>query len=75
MSSTNGRRRVVITGMGVLSPLGNSVDEMWARAVDGQSGIGRLTQIDPEGYPCHVAGEVRGFEALLRWQARRMGAR
>ena len=75
MSGTNGRRRVVITGMGVLSPLGNSVDEMWARAIDGQSGIGRLTQIDPEDYPCHVGGEVRDFdpsEYIDRKDARRM---
>ena len=75
MSGTDGRRRVVITGMGILSPLGNSVDEMWARAIDGQSGIARLTQIDPEDYPCHVGGEVRDFdpnEYIDRKDARRM---
>jgi 3-oxoacyl-[acyl-carrier-protein] synthase II len=66
---------VVITGMGVVSPLGNSVAEMWDRAVAGRSGIGRITQIDPTGYACQVAGEVDGFEPtdyLGRRDARRM---
>jgi 3-oxoacyl-[acyl-carrier-protein] synthase II len=61
--------------MGVLSPLGNSVDAMWSRAVEGQSGIGRLTLVDPEGYPCQVGGEVRDFEPteyMDRTDARRM---
>ena len=47
MASGNGRGRVVITGMGIISPLGNTVDEMWRRAVAGESGIGELTAIDP----------------------------
>ena len=75
MSSSNGRRRVVITGMGALSPLGNSVDEMWRRAVAGESGLARLTLVDPEGYPCQVGGEVRDFdptEYMDRKDARRM---
>jgi 3-oxoacyl-[acyl-carrier-protein] synthase II len=61
--------------MGVLSPLGNSVDAMWSRAIEGHSGIGRLTLVDPEGYPCQVGGEVRGFEPteyMDRKDARRM---
>jgi 3-oxoacyl-[acyl-carrier-protein] synthase II len=71
----NGRRRVVVTGMGVFSPLGNSVEELWSRAVAGESGIARLTLVDPEGYPCQVGGEVRGFEPAAhmdRKDARRM---
>ena len=77
MSSTNGngRRRVVITGMGVLSPLGNTVEAMWERALAGESGIRRLSLIDPEGYPCQVGGEVRDFdptEYMDRKDARRM---
>ncbi|MBM4416506.1 MAG: beta-ketoacyl-ACP synthase II [Chloroflexi bacterium] len=74
-AGSNGRRRVVITGMGVFSPLGNSVDELWARATAGESGIARLTQVDPSGYPCQVGGEVRGFEPaeyMDRKDARRM---
>lgn len=75
MSGANGRRRVVITGMGVLSPLGNSVEEMWERAVGGQSGLARLTLVDPEGYPCQVGGEVKDFDPtqhMDRKDARRM---
>ncbi|MBX7112288.1 MAG: beta-ketoacyl-ACP synthase II [Dehalococcoidia bacterium] len=75
MSGEYGRRRVVITGMGVLSPLGNSVDEMWRRVVAGESGIQRLTLVDPTEYPCQVGGEVRDFdptEYMDRKDARRM---
>ena len=73
--AANTRRRVVITGMGVVSPLGNSVAQMWGRAVAGESGIRRITQIDPDGYACQVAGEVDGFaptDYLDRRDARRM---
>ena len=68
-------RRVVITGMGVISPLGNTVDEMWERALNGESGIGELTAIDPSAYPCKVAGQVEDFEPnewMERREARRM---
>ena len=56
------RRRVVITGQGVITPMGNSVDEFWANAVAGNSGIGVLDMIDATGYPCQVAGQVEDFE-------------
>ncbi len=72
---TNGRRRVVVTGMGALTPLGNSVEELWGAAVAGRSGIRRLTLVDPEGYPCQVGGEVQDFdptEYMDRKTARRM---
>ena len=75
MASDNGRRRVVITGMGVISPLGNTVDELWQRAVAGESGITELTAIDPSAYPCKVAGQVDDFdptEWMDRKTARRM---
>ena len=68
-------RRVVVTGMGVISPLGNTVDEMWERALNGESGIGELTAIDPSAYPCKVAGQVEDFdpnEWMERREARRM---
>ena len=68
-------RRVVVTGMGVISPLGNTVDEMWERALNGESGIGELTAIDPSAYPCKVAGQVEDFEPndwMDRREARRM---
>lgn len=56
------RRRVVITGMGVMSPLGQAVDDYWDSLVRGQSGIGPMTIYDPTDYPCRIAGEVRGFD-------------
>lgn len=58
-----GRPRVVITGMGTLSPLGNSVVESWQSALDGRSGIGPITQFDASEFPCRIAGEVKGFVA------------
>ena len=58
----NRTRRVVITGMGVLSPLGQSVDEYWGSLVRGESGIGPMTIYDPTDYPCRIAGEVWGFD-------------
>ena len=76
MTQRNGRdRRVVVTGMGVISPLGNTVDELWERALNGESGITALTAIDPGDYPCKVAGQVHDFEPnewMDRKDARRM---
>ena len=79
MAADGNRPRVVITGIGVVSPLGNSVDEMWENAIAGRSGIGRLSIVDelddPDTYPCQVAGEVKGFdptEYMNRRDARRM---
>ena len=60
--TSNGRHRVVITGTGALTPLGNSVEEFWGAAVAGQSGIRHFQELDPSGYPCHVVGEVLDFE-------------
>jgi 3-oxoacyl-[acyl-carrier-protein] synthase II len=56
-------KRVVITGLGVLSPIGNSVSEVWLNAVAGKSGIGRLSVVDPELFTSQVAGEVKNFNA------------
>ncbi|MFN8598364.1 MAG: beta-ketoacyl-ACP synthase II [Anaerolineae bacterium] len=55
--------RVVITGLGALSPLGLSVDELWSGLLAGRSGIARVTQFDASNMPCQIAGEVKGFEA------------
>ena len=74
MAASDGRRRVVITGMGVISPLGNSVEEMWERSLAGESGITALTAIDPSGYPCRVAGQVHDFEPA-HWMDRRTARR
>jgi 3-oxoacyl-[acyl-carrier-protein] synthase II len=58
------RRRVVVTGMGALTPLGNSVEEFWQGCVEGRSGISWITVQDPKDYPVKIDGEVRGFEPL-----------
>jgi 3-oxoacyl-[acyl-carrier-protein] synthase II len=62
-----GQRRVVITGLGIVSPLGIGREENWAGICDGRSGIGRITQFDPTAYPSQIAGEVKNFDptALL----------
>ncbi|MDB6000644.1 MAG: fabF, partial [Rhizobacter sp.] len=55
------RRRVVVTGLGLVSPVGNTVTEGWNQIVAGQSGIANITRFDPSPFSCHFAGEVRGF--------------
>ena len=55
------RVRVVITGMGAMTPLGETPEEYWKNLVAGTSGIGPMTLCDPEGYPCQISGEVSGF--------------
>ncbi len=69
------RKRVVITGMGALSPLGKTVDEYWHRLLKGQSGVRIMTLCDPGAYPCRVAGEVPDFDPgqyINSKEARRM---
>ena len=58
----NSRRRVVITGMGVMTALGETVQDYWDGLINGRSGIGPMTLCDPTGYPCKIAGEVRTFD-------------
>jgi 3-oxoacyl-[acyl-carrier-protein] synthase II len=75
MTSTTTRPRIVVTGMGVFSPVGNSPDEMWARMIDGRSGIAPITRFDASEYETRFAGEVKDFDAegiLGRKEARRM---
>lgn len=57
-------RRVVVTGMGVVSPLGIGVDPFWAALCRGESGIRRIMRLDPSPFPNQVAGEVLGFDPL-----------
>jgi 3-oxoacyl-[acyl-carrier-protein] synthase II len=54
-------KRVVVTGLGAISPLGIGVEETWKRAKAGESGIGRITKFDASGLPSQIAGEVKGF--------------
>ena len=59
------RRRVVVTGMGLVVPIGIGVETAWKNACEGKSGIGRLTRFDPEGFDTRIAAEVKGFNPEL----------
>ena len=59
-----GTRRVVVTGLGTLSPVGNTADELWSALVQGRSGVGLISKFDTTGYPTRIAGEVRNFDPL-----------
>ena len=65
-----GKRRVVITGLGVVSPLGNDLGSSWDGIVNGRSGIGPITHFDPSAFPARIAGEVKGFDPA-RWIAQK----
>lgn len=69
------RKRVVITGLGCISPLGNDVDTMWANLLTGKSGVGPITHYDASGYRSRIAAEVKGFDGAALFggrEARRM---
>ena len=57
------RRRVVVTGLGIISPVGNTVDTAWANIVAGKSGIGQITKFDASAFASRIAGEVKDFDA------------
>ena len=56
------RRRVVVTGLGIVSPVGTGVPEAWKSILAGQSGITRITRFDPSAFSSQIAGEVKGFD-------------
>jgi 3-oxoacyl-[acyl-carrier-protein] synthase II len=69
------RRRVVVTGLGIVSPIGGTVPEAWDNALAGKSGIARITRFDPSRLASQIAGEVKGFDVsqyLSPKEARRM---
>jgi 3-oxoacyl-[acyl-carrier-protein] synthase II len=69
------RRRVVVTGMGVVSPVGNNVKEFWNSLLESRNGIGKITRFDPSEFDVQIAGEVKGFDPtdrLEKKEARRM---
>src|SRR3989339_116620 len=58
------KRRVVVTGLGIISPVGNEVDTFWQALLSGKSGIGPLTTFDASAFDSRIAGEVKGFDSL-----------
>ncbi|GAB1411680.1 MAG: beta-ketoacyl-ACP synthase II [Burkholderiales bacterium] len=69
------RRRVVVTGLGIVSPVGNTVQESWDNIVAGRNGIGAITRFDASNFKSRIAGEVKGFDVasyLAPKEARRM---
>ena len=70
-------RRVVVTGLGVISPIGNEIDTFWKNVKDGVCGIDKVTRFDASAFACQVAGEVKDFEPtqyIDRKEAKRMTA-
>lgn len=69
------KRRVVITGVGAVTPLGNNIESTWAGIKEGRSGIGPLTRVNPDDFPAKVAAEVKDFDIetyIERKEARKM---
>lgn len=64
------RRRVVVTGLGIVCPVGNTVEEAWSSLVAGKSGIGRITRFDASAFACQIAGEVKGFDVAAHLPAK-----
>ncbi|WP_078381441.1 beta-ketoacyl-ACP synthase II [Sutcliffiella halmapala] len=69
------KRRVVVTGLGAITPIGKDVNEAWENAINGVSGVGLLTRVDSEMFPAKVAAEIKDFKAedyMDKKEARRM---
>jgi 3-oxoacyl-[acyl-carrier-protein] synthase II len=64
MGADGGKVRVVVTGLGAVTPLGNSVPEYWRAICEGRSGVGPITRFDPKRLDCRIAAEVKGFDPL-----------
>src|SRR5688572_17439120 len=62
MASNWTDRRVVITGLGIVGPLGHDVDSFWNNLLAGQCGIDKITHFDPTSFDCHIAAEVKNFD-------------
>jgi len=69
------KRRVVVTGMGMVSPLGTGVEKTWNALIQGKSGVGRITRFDSTGFDTQIAAEVKDFAPenfIDKKEARRM---
>ena len=58
------QRRVVVTGLGIVSPLGNDLDSTWSNIISGKSGAGRITKFDPAGFSTTFAAELKGYDEI-----------
>ena len=65
-------RRVVVTGIGVVAPNGNTARDFWSSCANGKTGIDRISSFDTTGFPTNIAGEVRGFDVVPFCKDRRM---
>ena len=63
--SRNSKDRVVITGMGIISCTGNTVNEFWNSLLNGESGIDYLTQLNTDDYSCKIGGEIKNFDPFV----------
>ena len=59
-------RRVVVTGLGAVCPIGNDVKTVWENAIKGVSGVGTVTRFDASDFGCQIAAEVKNFDPLNR---------
>ena len=69
-------RRVVVTGLGCVSPLGLNVQSTWDACINGKSGVAPITKFDASGYKTRIAAEVKGFDPLAymeKKESRKMG--
>src|SRR6266566_6011580 len=63
MTSNSNGRRVAVTGLGFVTPIGNDLETVWSNLVEGVSGVGPITHFDTSDYSTRIAAEVTGFEA------------
>ena len=65
------QRRVVVTGVGLVSPVGIGTEATWKALLQGESGIGDITLFDPTGFSCRIAGEVKDFRPKITSSAKK----
>src|SRR5690349_6409595 len=65
--------RIVVTGLGAVTPIGNTVDDFWKSLTEGVSGVGRITQFDPSELTVQIAAEVKGFDLVKHFDKKEAG--